>query len=217
MKVNNKYFSLFFKIILVLIAGYGLVINIFIGDLSVILEQLTYFTVLSNLFCFILFIYLIINIIKNFDNYDKIKPTKIRGLATTAIIITFLTFHFRLRPDVLNGLINYDISSLRNVIAHYVVPFMVVADWLLFEQKGNYGFKDPLKWLIVPMVYCLLIFLNAKFGYTYESGSNFPYTFLDMKIYGFDIIIYNLLTMLISIVVIFYTFIIMDKLLKKIK
>lgn len=190
MYIKNKYISLIYKIVLVVLCGIGLCLNIFHSDIDYLIEQLSYYTILSNLLCFIVFTIITIKIIKNFKNYNN--ESYLPGLkcgTTIAITVTFLVFHFILRPDfIVNGNSSIELDSINNLLVHYIVPLMTIFDWILFDKKENYKIKDLAKYSLIPVIYLIFSIIKAMFKYTFATGSNYPYYFLDIDKYGlFDV------------------------------
>lgn len=74
------------------------------------------------------------------------------------------------------------------ILMHYIVPLMVILDYLLFFPKGLYKALHPLCWLILPYLYIAFTMICAKFGSKIFSGfggsSRYPYPFLDTDLYG---------------------------------
>lgn len=50
------------------------------------------------------------------------------------------------------------------ILMHYIVPLMVILDYLLFFPKGLYKALHPLCWLILPYLYIAFTMICAKFG-----------------------------------------------------
>jgi hypothetical protein len=84
-------------------------------------------------------------------------------------------------------------DSAANVLAHYVVPIMVIADWLLFDQKGVMKKLDPVKWLVIPLAYLIFSLVRAQFGTFPGTKSRYPYFFLDIDKYGVGRVAVNVL------------------------
>ena len=70
-------------------------------------------------------------------------------------------------------------AMLGNLLAHLILPLMVLADWLLFCPKGGFRPLDPLRWLAVPAAYYGAVLALARLGVHYYGGARYPYPFLD--------------------------------------
>lgn len=201
----KKKLSLIYRILIVVIGLYGLYLNLF-SNHSSIFELLHYFTILSNILVVGLFIFLITKY-KNNKHYPKIK-----GAITMSITVTFLIFHFMLRPTLFNMTGSYSIYSLANLTMHYIVPIMTILDWILFDKKGEYNKTDPLLWLIIPFVYFIIMSVNGALGYTFASGSHYPYFFMDFDVLGIKVLLY-VLVIIVAFTILGYIYYGIDKLL----
>ncbi len=77
---------------------------------------------------------------------------RVKGAFTASAVVTLIGYHFILKGGFPQG----DMVSL---ILHYVGPFMMIFDWILFDSKGKFKAADPLFWSVPPIVYGLILFL----------------------------------------------------------
>ena len=111
----------------------------------------------------------------------------IRGAVTMCIDVTAIAYLF-----MPNGAKEAAVSDKAfytgYILMHYIVPLMVILDYLLFFPKGLYKALHPLCWLILPYLYIAFTMICAKFGSKIFSGfggsSRYPYPFLDTDLYG---------------------------------
>ena len=115
-------------------------------------ELFSYFTIQSNVMCLILLSW----------NLRKEPPALFRGLATVCITLTFLVYHFMLRPESLTLDNLNNLKNLATSFAHYLVPACVWIDYLLFTPKGGMRLYYPLIWLCYPLLYLAYIMLIYK-------------------------------------------------------
>ncbi|MDR1237239.1 MAG: Pr6Pr family membrane protein [Propionibacteriaceae bacterium] len=113
------------------------------------------------------------------------------GAVTVCIALTFLVFHFVLRPSMFS-MGEYS-TSVANALAHYAVPLMAIADWLAFDPKGQMKKLDPVKWLLIPAAYLAFALVRAQFGIYAGSDSRYPYFFIDIDQYGGPQVVVNCL------------------------
>lgn len=216
MYIKNKYFSLIFKILIVLIGIYGLIDSCFKSTSVSLSENFSYYTNLSNLLCIIFFIFYIVKMLLNFTNEEHHYYKKMKGTVTLIITVTMLVYNFVLRPFMtdMDGVMN--LNSIGNYIVHLILPIMVILDYFLFDEKGLYTKKDPLYWIILPFIYWIFICIRAKIGkpFTY-TDSLYPYFFLDIDAFGFAQIIVNVVIAIILIIILGYIYVLIDKLLSK--
>ncbi len=141
-------------------------------------ELFSYFTIQSNVMCLILLSW----------NLRKEPPALLRGLATVCITLTFLVYHFMLRPESLTLDNLNNLKNLATSFAHYLVPACVWIDYLLFTPKGGMRLYYPLIWLCYPILYLayiMLIYKPAGGTFIVEGEiCNVPYFFLDIEVLG---------------------------------
>ena len=141
-------------------------------------ELFSYFTIQSNVMCLILL----------FWKLRKEPPAIFQGLAFVCITLTFLVYHFLLRPEDLTIDNLGNIKNMATTFAHYLVPMCIWIDYLLFTPKGGFRLYHPLIWLCYPILYLAYIMLVYKpMGGTFiVEGElcNVPYFFLDIEVLG---------------------------------
>lgn len=204
-----KKLALIYRIILVIVGIYGLYLN-FTSTYANVFELLHYFTILSNILVVIFFIFLIINYNKNKDYFH------LKGSVTMSITVTFLIFHFLLRPTMFDMVESgYSVDSIENILLHYVVPLMTIFDYLIFDTKGRYNKFDPFIWLTIPFTYFIVMTINGLFGYTFKSGSHYPYFFMDYDKLGVTGVLLYVLGIIVAFTILGYVYYFIDRLLKK--
>lgn len=204
--MKNKI-SLIYKILILIVSGIGLYMNF---NLIGIKNALPFFTILSNIFCFLL--YLVIVILELIKHLKKNRHYYIiKGAATMAISITMLVFQFLIAP---NGLGVYENGILACEFVHLIVPIMIILDYFIFAEKGHITSNYPLYWSGMLLLYLIFVIIFVYTGHTF-NGEKFPYFFLDIDELGFvGVLKYSI------VIAIFYTgcgFIVymIDKKLKK--
>ena len=177
MYIDNKWLQTGFRLLLLGCCTCGLWLYFSIA--AQWWSILSYYTIESNLAIGIFFVYLLVY--KPSGCYYTLK-----GGATICIALTFLVYHFVLRPALfaMNGAIGSGTESIANLLLHYVVPLMTVADWLLFDKKGGLTWRDPLKWLAIPLAYFLFAVVRAQLSSVPETGSRYQYFFIDLDRFG---------------------------------
>lgn len=124
----------------------------------------SFFTILSNLFAAIFLIYF--GVTNNLAHKTQI----IRGAVTLYMLMTGVIFAM-----LLAGLENVRLTAVPwdNLILHYIMPIVVVGDWVLNPPKKALPRKVVALWIVFPILYVL---------YTLVRGgmvSWYPYPFLD--------------------------------------
>jgi hypothetical protein len=184
MYIKNRKLATCFRALLVIVCLCGVILNVSALG-SRLSSILSYFTIQSNIAVLLFFAGLMIYTWHRGSLPASAWYSTVKGCVTLCITVTFLVFHFILRPTLfsMSASVTY-VFSPANFIVHYVVPIMTIADWLLFEPKGGFRKTDPLKWLIAPLAYLIFVLIGARFGIFSNSGSRYPYFFLDIDKYG---------------------------------
>ena len=207
--INSFSFSLIFKLFVLGIASFSLYLHIDIDDLPNTFRFFGYFTVLSNLFCFIILLLNIIKMIYNrisfSEKYTALKEYShffvlFKGMSLMSIILTFFIFHYMVAnykyPLLINNILNLPIKDL---FAHYLLPLFYVIDWLLFAPKGLQKLNAPFIWTLYPFVYLIFTFVRL---YQVPESSYFhlneaPYFFLDINKLGYErVTIFSIISLL---------------------
>ena len=174
-----------------------------------------YYTMLTNMLCFVYFGYLIVMT-------PKTENPLIKGAIVMSIVLTGLGYHL-----LLNGAMEQGVGAVQKVTAadvvanqmvHTVVPLMSVLDYFLFTPKGDYKWYYPFTWLVIPFLYAIFIFIRAEASSEmflgFNGKSRFPYPFLDVDTFGVGKIILMLLGLLVLYLALSYISYGVDKLLK---
>ncbi|MDR2672689.1 MAG: Pr6Pr family membrane protein [Coriobacteriales bacterium] len=190
MYIKSRIPATIYRVILVVSGIYGVYLNLSAGSTSP-LELLSYFTIQSNILVIAFFAALVVQTLATgalrASNPREPWPS-LKGAVTLAVTITFLVFHFMLRPTMFS-MTEYT-SSLANILPHYVVPLMSLGDWLLFTPKGLWKRLDPVKWLLIPLAYLAFALIRAQFA-VFASGSHYPYFFIDVDRFGPEQVLLN--------------------------
>lgn len=171
-------------------------------------ELFSYFTIQSNVMCLLLL----------FWGLRKEPHALFRGLATVCITLTFLVYHFMLRPADLTLDNLWNIKNMATAFAHYLVPACIWLDYLFFCPKGLMRLSYPIKWLCYPLLYLAYILMVYK-----PAGGTFivdgklckvPYFFLDTELLGTGGVALWCIAIAAGFLVLSYLFLLLDKLLK---
>lgn len=131
-----------------------------------VLNFFSYFTNLSNIFASVVFIIGAVYLIQRREPTPR--DDLIRGASVVAMAIVGIVFSVLLR-DV-------DLGTLQpwiNVVVHYIMPIVVVADWLYQPPKSKLNARQLGYWLIYPLLYLVYTLVRgAIVGF-------YPYPFLN--------------------------------------
>lgn len=153
-----------------------------IGVLGVVLQilddgigMLMYYTIQSNLLVVLFLLYAI----RKPDLGER--ALRVKGGVVTAILITFLVYHFMLAPIAADK----DYYNIENFICHYILPLGILLDTLVFDAFTYRPYHPPL-WSLVPAVYFGFAVLNGVWFRIPIPGrtSAYPYFFVDIDKYG---------------------------------
>lgn len=180
--------SLMYRLVLILTTIFGLYTNFNHSGVS---KMIVYYTILSNIACLVFFcitfIFQSLGILNKNQSYYIVKFT-----LTTAILITMLAFELIIRPYI-HSKTGYCANNIRDVLVHFVIPLMVLFDYLFFDEKGNLNFSFLPYVTIFPTLYTLIVYLYSKSGGTFRAFkqvSNYPYIFMDYDKVGNMVFLY---------------------------
>ena len=138
-----------------------------------VLNFFSYFTNLSNLFA------AVVLIVSAFFMLKQREPSAaddlMRGAAVLNMTVVGIVFAVLLRDVDLGHLLPWV-----NTLLHYVMPVIVLLDWLYTPPGTAIGAKQMLQWQIFPLLYLVYIMVRgALVGW-------YPYPFLDpAKVNGY--------------------------------
>ena len=210
---NSKKSSIIYKIIICIISFVSICLNIGLFTNNLNLKSLTMFTLISNILCFIYFLIDIICLYHNYKDKNKTYFKVFKGIVTICITVTNLVAFF-----ILKMYISFDsITNISFIGLHYVVPFMTILDYFLFDEKGNIKYYYPFIWLIIPFIYTILSFIAAFVGHGFgiDKSSRYPYPYMDLDKLGYTKVGINIISLLILFIVLGYIFVFVDKRLEK--
>lgn len=175
-----KYASIVFKFLIVLLSIFGIFVQIGLFDLNVDLSIMNYYTLISNFVCTVYFTGALVYQIKHFKE-DKVFLPEIKSAVTMCITFTMLIVIVLLKGKFPTaGLI-----GLSFIILHYIVPIMVILDWIIFDKKGYYKKYYPFTNLIIPIIYYSYVVIMVHSGYRFSDISAYPYPFQDVFELGY--------------------------------
>lgn len=173
--------ELVYRILFIIICFTGIAMHFDINNKYINTHEFSFFTLWSNIFCLA---FMIVLLIKHFAGKDTRSTLLIyfKGMALSCIICTFLIYHFSEHKIILNTDVVTALGlPLESIIAHYIVPFMFLFDWILFQPKGLFKWSYIGTWLAFPLVYILSFFTRCACNSpkAFCNVPKYPYYFLN--------------------------------------
>lgn len=94
----------------------------------------------------------------------------IRGAATLYMVMTGIIFALLLAG--LQQSLQTTIPWV-NTVLHYIMPIVMLVDWLLYPPKFTFSFRHTILWLTYPIVYLVYSLIRGEFTNWY------PYPFIN--------------------------------------
>ena len=191
--------SRFYRILLALCGLVGVSIQIHDDGWAMLL----YYTVLSNILVFSSLIFFIIYDFKKGDATTNTKLLRYKGGVTMAILITGVIYHFLLAPSTKPE----DFWTVRNLLVHYIVPWGLVLDTLVFDARKAYRLREPLYWSLAPLAYFAFALLNGlvlKLPIPHAKNSPFAYFFINVNKLGWNKVLLNVLLISVGYITVGY-------------
>lgn len=166
--MNQRVFlisaRLFFAALTLAAVGAQLVIHV--QHSFPVFNFFSYFTNLSNIFAAVVFILGAVYLIQRREP----TPTDdiIRGASVVAMAIVGIVFSILLQDTDLGTL-----APWVNTVVHYIMPVVVVADWLYQPPKSRLSPRQLPYWLIYPLLYLVYTLIRGPIAQFY------PYPFLN--------------------------------------
>jgi hypothetical protein len=183
---NNmlKIASIVYKLIAALLVAYGIAINL-VGS-SNILELMSYFTMISNLMVVVVLLLSALTLFK-LIKIDEQLFRKIKGATIVATILMMLVYNFILIPYMRVNIPTYQIYSIKDIFIHFLSPIIIMADYLLFDEKGLFDYRDAFSFMYYLLIYFVYLITYELLGGRFiVSGVEtiYPYFFLNIEEQG---------------------------------
>lgn len=174
---------LLFVAIVGLVAWFGLGLQIWVAfekmwseglsTLAALAKVLSYFTILTNGLVALCYLADFIFCLRG-DNPTRAWIRNRSGVATS-IVMVGLGYEVLLRH-----LLHFEsLAWLANLFVHDVTPLLFFVYWLGFVPKGTLQWRDPLLWLLYPLLYLPWALSYGAWGHGY------PYPFIDVAKLGY--------------------------------
>ena len=143
-----------------------------INAFQLTLGFLNYFTILTNL---LIAISSTISLLAPQSALGRFfSSPNVRSSIASYIVMVALVYNGMMRA----GIVRVGVADVfANEIRHVIVPVLYVLFWLFIVPKGILNWRQPLYWLIYPLVY--LVWVAIYGGFT----GRYPYSFMDVGYY----------------------------------
>jgi hypothetical protein len=180
----TKIASIIYKLIAASLVTYGIIINL-IGATS-ILELMSYFTMVSNLMVVVVLLLSSLVLFKLIKIDDQLLR-KIKGATIVATILMMFVYNFVLIPYMRVNIPTYQIYSLKDIFIHFLSPIIILADYIIFDEKGLLEYRDGFSFIYYLLIYAAYVIVYDLLGGRFIiSGveSIYPYFFLNIEQQG---------------------------------
>lgn len=157
----------------------------------------SYFTNLSNILAAVV---LLTGAIALLTHREPAATTDtIRGAVVAAMAVVGIVFGALLRDVDLGSLMPWV-----NVVLHYIMPVVMVADWLILPPRSRLSTRQLAYWLIFPAVYLVYTLVRgARVGF-------YPYPFLNpAKVNGYGVVALYCVAIAVAFVIVSWLLIVL--------
>jgi len=138
-------------------------------------NYLSYFTNLSNIVAAFVLIISGLSLLKLNHRRADVTDDLIRGAATLYMVIVGIVYVLLLSNEAVGLMLPWV-----NILLHYIMPAVVLADWLFQPPRTKLSLRQTLPWFIFPLVYLPYTLIRGHQTYWY------PYPFLNpIKVDGY--------------------------------
>ena len=179
--------SLLFKILIVIVCGTGIFLNIKLLSFE---DSIIYFTIQSNLACFIFYLFIVLLMItKSLKKNDLYYISK--GMVTMAITVTMVVYQIAICPN--GGVPIYNIHPLECNFVHIFTPILIILDYIIFGEKGNLKKSYPFIWSLALIGYQVFDLVYISLGGRFMDGTKYPYFYMNTEEFGILGVLFNCL------------------------
>jgi hypothetical protein len=189
----SKSVSVIYKIIGAILVAYGIAINL-VGSTNA-LELMSYFTMISNLMV-VAVLSLGTLVLLKVVKIDVSLFRKIKGATIVATILMMVVYNFILIPFMRINIPSYQIYSIKDIFIHFLSPIIILADYLLFDEKGLFEYRDAFSFMYYLLIYFVYLIIYELLGGRFiVSGVEtiYPYFFLNIEVQGIWLTLFNIL------------------------
>jgi len=189
----SKSVSIIYRIIGAILVAYGIAINL-VGSTNM-LELMSYFTMISNLMV-VAVLSLGTLVLLKVVKIDVSLFRKIKGATIVATILMMVVYNIILIPFMRINIPSYQIYSIKDIFIHFLSPIIILADYLLFDEKGLFEYRDAFSFMYYLLIYFVYLIIYELLGGRFiVSGVEtiYPYFFLNIEVQGIWLTLFNIL------------------------
>ena len=190
MNIEDRVKAATYRIVAAFIGIIALLKDCGFFELNIKIYSFMYFTIISNFLCFLMFTILGVKTIYDIRKdgrygISKINP-HLKGMIIVSIVLTMCIYHFILIPYALS-LDPTRRFKIADIILHYIIPFLTIGDWILFDEKRSFKIFDPFLWTCIPVIYVAFVFIQTRLNLVQKMGvvmDKYIYAFLNLETLG---------------------------------
>lgn len=210
----KKMLSFLYRLLVIVSLVNGITLNLL--RVNSITKIMAYFTLQINVIS--LAVYLVFEILDVFKvNYQKYNfYYLIKGELIVSVILMMLVYLFALAPNHFR--MTYTENIIADMFVHIISPALIIIDYILFENKGNFKKAYPITWTFLPTAYGVFVYLFSFFGgkfYSIGGSRKYGYSFLDIEKNGILRVVLNVLSIIAIVILLGILLVYVDKKLSK--
>lgn len=213
--MKERKISTFYKLLVALSLLTGILLNVM--NTTSVTAILSYYTLQSNIICFAMFVGIIVAIFLKKDYRSSNIYYLLKGAVIIAILVTAIIYQISLLPNNFNMEVantNNTAKYWANEFVHKISPVLVLIDYILFDDKGNFKYYYPIIWLFIPLNYVIYVYTYSTQGgrfYGVGGSKQFAYIFLDYNQIGYIGVMKSIIIIAILILLMSYFLVFLDR------
>ena len=214
--MNKKIFSFLFRLLVIASLSMGIYLNI--SYVHYPIRILSYYTLQINIYCLVNLAFFEIADtfkIKYRNNFYYL----IKGEMVISMLFMMMVYAIALMPKRFQMYKFHTQNIVANILVHIISPILIILEYLLLDEKGNFKHYFPLLWIISPVAYIVYVYTYSLLGgrfYNIGGSKKFAYLFLDYEVCGIEKVIFYMVCMAIIVISVGYILFFVDlKLAKK--
>lgn len=169
----SKVFLSVYRIIALTVCLFGLDIQLGLFSGTWNPGTLIFFTIQSNIVCAVVWVLLLAR--------PKLSLLW-HGLAAQGILLTMVVYHFLLAGGSFSmSAFTGSLYGFGNLLVHYIVPTMMIVDFLFLSDAKPLSRLAPVIWALFPLAYLVFALIHGASGRPIYAGAStsYPYFFID--------------------------------------